>query len=84
MQANKYPADMKATTQQLATNQTELNALYAEIQQQFYTIDKQVYSDANQLVNAIKQNFSAMEQLTHPDVSSYTTFFKQNADEQGS
>ncbi len=84
LQKISIPADMKATTQQLATNQTELNRLYAEIQQQFYTIDKQDYSDANQLVNAIKQNFSAMEQLTHPDVSSYTTFFKQNADEQGS
>lgn len=84
LQQISTPADVKATTQQLAANQTELNRLYAEIQQQFYTIDKQDYSDANQLVNAIKQNFNAMEQLMHPDVSSYTTFFKQNADEQGS
>lgn len=84
LQQISTPADLKATTQQLAANQTELNRLYAEIQQQFYTIDKQDYSNANQLVNAIKQNFNAMEQLMHPDVSSYTTFFKQNADEQGS
>lgn len=84
LQQTSTPSDISATTEQLATNQAEMNRIYEELQQQFYSIDKQDYPDAVQLASAIKQNFSVMEKLTHPDVSAYSTFFKENADEEGS
>lgn len=83
LQQTSTPSDIGATTEQLATNQAEMNQIYEELQQQFYSIDKQDYPDAAQLVSAIKQNFSMMEKLTHPDVSAYSKYFKENADEQG-
>ena len=84
LQQTSTPPDIAATTKQLAVNQIEMNRIYEELQQQFYSTDKQDYPDAGQLASAIKQNFSAMEKLTHPDVSAYSIFFKENADEEGS
>lgn len=76
--------DVTATMQQLAANQDEMNQIYEQLQTQFYTVDKQDYSDAAQLSQEIKQNFSKMKQLTQTDISAYTTFMMKYADEEGS
>ncbi|WP_214721311.1 hypothetical protein [Exiguobacterium sp. s192] len=78
------PDELDATTQRLAANQAEMNRLYERLQTQFYSIDMQDYSDAEKLASDIKQNFNAMKKLAQPDISAYTTFIMQYADEQDS
>lgn len=84
LQKTSAPDDVTATTRQLIANQNEMNQIYEQLQTQFYTIDKQNYSDATQLSQEIKQNFSMMKQLTQSDISAYTAFMMKYANEEAS
>lgn len=84
LQKTSAPDDVTATTRQLIANQNEMNQIYEQLQTQFYTIDKQDYSDATQLSQEIKQNFSMMKQLTQSDISAYTTFMMKYTNEEAS
>lgn len=78
------PDGVTATTQRLAANQDEMNRIYEQLQTQFYSVDKQDYSDAIQLSQEIKKNFSTMKQLVQADISAYSTFLMKYADEEAS
>ncbi|VWX38781.1 hypothetical protein [Exiguobacterium oxidotolerans] len=84
LKQTNVPDELDATTQRLAANQVEMNRIYERLQTQFYSIDMQDYSDAEKLASDIKQNFNAMNKLAQPDISAYTTFIMQYADEQDS
>lgn len=84
LKQTNVPDELDATTQRLAANQVEMNRIYERLQTQFYSIDMQDYSDAEKLASDIKQNFNAMKKLAQPDISAYTTFIMQYADEQDS
>jgi len=84
LQQATTPNDVMTTTQQLARNQDEMNRIYEQLQTQFYSIDKQDYSNAAKLSKEIKENFNLMKQLTQEDISAYTTFMMKYADEEGS
>ncbi|MFB3224747.1 hypothetical protein [Exiguobacterium sp. PHA03] len=84
LQKMSAPDDVTATTQQLAANQDEMNRIYEQLQTQFYSVDKQDYSDAIQLSQEIKKNFSTMKQLAQADISAYSTFLMKYADEEAS
>jgi len=84
MQQTAAPPELKETTQQLVTNQAELNRLYLELQQQFYSIDKQDYPDAEKLASDIRDTLANMKRLTRPDTEAYSTYFMSHADEEGS
>lgn len=84
MQQTASPPELKNTTQQLVTNQTELNYLYSELQQQFYSIDKHDYPDAEKLASDIRNTLANMKRLTQPNIEAYSKYFMSHADEEGS
>lgn len=84
MQQSASPPELKNTTQQLVTNQTELNYLYSELQQQFYSIDKHDYPDAEKLASDIRNTLANMKRLTQPNIEAYFKYFMSHADEEGS
>ena len=84
MKQTASPPELQETTQQLVANQAELNRLYLELQQQFYSIDKQDYSDAERLASDIRNTLANMKRLTQPNIEAYSKYFMSHADEEGS